>query len=402
MTVRHVCPLCEATCGLELTLDGDRVVSVRGDADDVFSKGFVCPKGVAIGDLHHDPARLRAPLVRVDGELREATWDEAFDRIREGLRTVIGESGPNAVALYLGNPNSHNVTSTFYLPALVRALATRYRFSASTVDQMPQQVALGLMYGTELSVPVPDIDRTDLFVVIGGNPLVSNGSLMTVPDMPGRVRALRARGGRMIVVDPVRTRTAAAADEHLAIRPGTDVLLLAAMVNVLFAEGLVTMGAAEPWVRQEEVFRVGELLSAFTPEAVSDPTGLSASAIVTLAREVATAESAAVYGRMGTSTSALNVAGEPTSFGTLASWLIALLNLLTGNLDRPGGVMFPFRPRGVRRRSANLAGGGAYGFRAVSARVCGGCRVRWGSSRWLPSPRRSTPLIPTPVNGCGP
>lgn len=219
MTVRHVCPLCEATCGLELTLDGDRVVSVRGDADDVFSKGFVCPKGVAIGDLHHDPARLRAPLVRVDGELREATWDEAFDRIREGLRTVIGESGPNAVALYLGNPNSHNVTSTFYLPALVRALATRYRFSASTVDQMPQQVALGLMYGTELSVPVPDIDRTDLFVVIGGNPLVSNGSLMTVPDMPGRVRALRARGGRMIVVDPVRTRTAAAADEHLAIRP---------------------------------------------------------------------------------------------------------------------------------------------------------------------------------------
>ena len=346
MTVRHVCPLCEATCGLELTLDGDRVVSVRGDADDVFSKGFVCPKGVAIGDLHHDPARLRAPLVRVDGELREATWDEAFDRIREGLRTVIGESGPNAVALYLGNPNSHNVTSTFYLPALVRALATRYRFSASTVDQMPQQVALGLMYGTELSVPVPDIDRTDLFVVIGGNPLVSNGSLMTVPDMPGRVRALRARGGRMIVVDPVRTRTAAAADEHLAIRPGTDVLLLAAMVNVLFAEGLVTMGAAEPWVRQEEVFRVGELLSAFTPEAVSDPTGLSASAIVTLAREVATAESAAVYGRMGTSTSALNVAGEPTSFGTLASWLIALLNLLTGNLDRPGGVMFPLPPAG--------------------------------------------------------
>ena len=207
MSVRHICPLCEATCGLELTLDGDQVVAVRGDADDVFSKGFVCPKGVA--------------MVRDGAGLREATWEEAFDRIREGLTAVIGESGPNAVALYLGNPNSHNVTSTFYLPALVRALATRYRFSASTVDQMPQQVALGLMYGTELSVPVPDIDRTDLFVVIGGNPLVSNGSLMTVPDMPGRVRALRARGGRMIVVDPVRTRTAAAADEHLPIRPQT-------------------------------------------------------------------------------------------------------------------------------------------------------------------------------------
>ncbi len=346
MTARHICPLCEATCGLELTLDGDQVVGVRGDADDVFSRGFVCPKGVAIGDLHHDPARLRSPMVRDGSGLREATWDEAFERIRAGLEDVIGESGPNAVALYLGNPNSHNVTSTFYLPALVRALATRYRFSASTVDQMPQQVALGLMYGTELSVPVPDIDRTDLFVVIGGNPLVSNGSLMTVPDMPGRVRALRARGGRMVVVDPVRTRTAAAADEHLAIRPGTDVLLLAAMVNVLFAEGLVELGAAAPWVDQEAVERIGELVSPFTAQAVSDPTGLAAEVIGRLAREIATADSAAVYGRMGTSTSALNVAGEPTSFGTLASWLIAVMNLFTGNLDRPGGVMFPLPPAG--------------------------------------------------------
>ncbi len=183
-------------------------------------------------------------------------------------------------------------------------------------------------------------------MVIGGNPLVSNGSLMTVPDMPGRVRALRARGGRMIVVDPVRTRTAAAADEHLAIRPGTDVLLLAAMVHVLFAEGLVYLGAAEPWVDQEAVYRIGELLAPFTPQAVSDHTGLPAARIVELTREVAAAGSAAVYGRMGTSTSALAVAGEPTSFGTLASWLIALVNLLTGNLDRPGGVMFPLPPAG--------------------------------------------------------
>ena len=346
MSVRHICPLCEATCGLELTLDGDQVVAVRGDADDVFSKGFVCPKGVALGDLHHDPARLRTPMVRDGAGLREATWEEAFGRIREGLTAVIGESGPNAVALYLGNPNSHNVTSTFYLPALVRALATRYRFSASTVDQMPQQVALGLMYGTELSVPVPDIDRTDLFVVIGGNPLVSNGSLMTVPDMPGRVRALRARGGRMIVVDPVRTRTAAAADEHLPIRPGTDVLLLAAMVNVLFADGLVDLGAAAAWVDPDEVARIGELLGPFTPEAVAGPTGLSAAEITGLAREIAAADAAAVYGRMGTSTSALTVAGEPTSFGTMASWLIAVLNVVTGNLDRPGGVMFPLPPAG--------------------------------------------------------
>ncbi len=344
--VRHICPLCEATCGLQITVEGDQVVSVRGDAEDVFSNGFVCPKGVAIGDLHHDRSRLRSPMVRVGGELRPATWDEAFDRIRSGLAEVVGESGPNAVAVYLGNPNAHNVTSTFYLPALVRALGTRYRFSASTVDQMPQQVALGLMYGTELSVPVPDIDRTDLFVVIGGNPLVSNGSMMTVPDMPGRLRALRARGGRLIVVDPIRTRTAAAADEHHRIRPGTDVLLLAAIVHVLFADGLVELGAAGPWVDADAVEQVRELVSPFTPQAVAGATGLPADTISGLAREIAAAPSAAVYGRMGTATSGLIVDGQPMSFGTLASWFIAVINVLTGNLDREGGVMFPLPPAG--------------------------------------------------------
>jgi len=342
----HICPLCEATCGLDITVDADRVVAVRGDANDVFSRGFVCPKGVAIGDLHHDPARLRTPLVREDGQLRAATWEQAFDRIRSGLAGVVRAGGPDAVAVYLGNPNAHNVTSTFYLPALVRALRTRYRFSASTVDQMPQQVALGLMYGTELSVPVPDIDRTELFVVIGGNPLVSNGSMMTVPDMPGRVRALKARGGRFVVVDPVRTRTAAAADEHLRIRPGSDVLLLAALVNVLFAEDLVDLGAAGPWVDGAAVEGVRELTAPFTPAAVTEATGVPADAIERLAREIAGARAAAVYGRLGTSTSGLSVDGEPDSFGTLASWLIAVINVLTGNLDREGGVMFPLPPAG--------------------------------------------------------
>lgn len=346
MTIRHICPLCEATCGLQLTVDGDQVIGVRGDADDVFSRGFVCPKGVAIGDLHHDPARLRTPMVRDGDALRPASWDEAFDRIRTGLRQVIGESGPNAVAAYLGNPNAHNVTSTFYLPALVRALGTRYRFSASTVDQMPQQVALALMYGTELSVPVPDIDRTDLFVVIGANPLVSNGSMMTVPDMPGRVRALKARGGRMVVVDPIRTRTADAADEHLRIRPGTDVLLLAAIAHVLLAEDLVDLGAAAQWVDDSAVERIRELLAAFSPAAVAMPTGLAAPTVERLAREIAGARPAAVYGRVGTTTSGLSVDGNPTSFATLASWLIAVINVLTGNLDREGGVMFPLPPAG--------------------------------------------------------
>lgn len=344
-TARHICPLCEATCGLQITVADTRVVGVRGDADDVFSHGFVCPKGVAIGDLHHDPARLRHPLVRDRGELRRATWDEAFDRIRQALADIVSTSGPDAVGVYLGNPNAHNVTSTFYLPALVRALRTRYRFSASTVDQMPQQVALGLMYGTELSVPVPDIDRTDLFVVIGGNPLVSNGSMMTVPDLPGRLRALRARGGRMIVIDPVRTRTAADADDHLPIRPGTDVLLLAAIAHTLLNQELVDLGAAAAWIDPAAVAELRSLLSPFPAQTVAALTGIDADTIEHLSAQIAGSRSA-VYARLGTSTAGLNVAGQPTSFATLASWLVAVINVLAGNLDREGGVMFPLPPAG--------------------------------------------------------
>lgn len=344
-TSLHICPLCEATCGLRITVDDGRVTGVRGDDRDVFSRGFVCPKGVAIGDLHHDPARLRQPLVREHDTLRPATWDEAFDRIRRDLGRIINESGPDAVGVYLGNPNAHNVTSTFYLPALVRALRTRYRFSASTVDQMPQQVALGLIYGTELSVPVPDIDRTELFVVIGGNPLVSNGSMMTVPDMPGRLRDLRNRGGRMIVIDPVRTRTAQAADTHIRIRPGTDVVLVAAIAATILREGLTDLASAGPHVDPAAVTGIADLLAPFTAELAADITGVDAATITGLARDLVTTPSA-LYGRLGTSTAGLPVDGELVPFTTLASWLIAVTNVLAGNLDVPGGVMFPLPPAG--------------------------------------------------------
>lgn len=390
----HICPLCEATCGLQITVENDQVTAVRGDADDVFSHGFICPKGVAIGDLHHDPARLRQPLVRDGDTLRPATWDEAFDRIRLGLRPLIEQHGPDAVGLYLGNPNAHNVTSTFYLPALVRALRTRYRFSASTVDQMPQQVALGLMYGTELSVPVPDIDRTDLFVVIGANPLVSNGSMMTVPDMPGRLRALRARGGKLIVIDPVRTRTAAVADEHIGIRPGTDVVLLAALVNAVLTDG-ADLGAAHPWIDPEAVQTIATAVAPFTAEYASAITGIDADTIRQLARQVAQSPAAAVYGRLGTSTAGLTLDGQPESFATLASWLIAVLNVITGNLDRPGGVMFPLPPaggptthgtpgtgRGIRVPGSQRSRGrnlpsvlGEFGVAALADEIRGGVRA---------------------------
>lgn len=349
-TARHICPLCEATCGLMLTIDDATsspvVASVRGDDADVFSAGFICPKGVAIGDLHADPARLRRPMVRDGGRLRPATWDEAYGRIRERLGSIIAEHGAHAVGVYLGNPNVHNATSAYYVPAFLRALGTRYRFSASTVDQMPQQVAVALMYGTELSVPVPDIDRTDLFIVFGANPLVSNGSMMTAADMPGRIRRLRQRGGRLIVIDPLRTRTAAAADEHIRIRPGSDVLALAALVHVLLDDALLQLNAAARWIPEGAVARLRELMEPFTPEAVAQATGIEAPVIRRLAWEFAQATHACLYGRMGTTTSGLTVDGNPTSFATMASWLIAVANVLAGRLDAPGGVMFPLPAAG--------------------------------------------------------
>lgn len=347
-THHRTCPLCEATCGVTVTVDGDRVVSVRGDADDVFSAGYICPKGVALGELHHDPDRLRHPLVRDgSGALRRATWDTAFDVIRQRLGDVLRAHGPDAVAVYLGNPNSHNVTSTFYVPALIRALGTGYRFSASTVDQMPKQVSAGLMFGTELSVPIPDIDRTDLFVVLGANPLASNGSLFTVPDFPGRLRALKRRGGRMIVIDPVRTRTAAAADEHLPIRPGSDALWLAAVAHVLLSDGRVDLGAAADHIDADDVARLREALRPFPPETVAATTGIDAATTRRIAEELRSASAAAVYGRIGTTTAGLATDGRGVAaLGTVASWLVDVVNVLIGALDRPGGVMWPLPPAG--------------------------------------------------------
>src|SRR5918999_682953 len=238
----RTCPFCEATCGLEIETDGHEVVSVRGDADDVFSRGFICPKAYGIKQLHEDPDRLTAPLVRRNGELVEATLDEAFEEIARRLSPILAEHGRNAVAVYIGNPNAHNLSALLYGPAWLRALGTQNVFSASTVDQMPKQVSVGLMFGHALSVPVPDVDRCEHLLLLGANPLVSNGSLLTAPDMRGRLRRIRERGGKVVVVDPRRSRTAAEADEHHFIRPGTDALLLAAMACTLVEEELDTPG----------------------------------------------------------------------------------------------------------------------------------------------------------------
>ncbi|MDI3418952.1 molybdopterin oxidoreductase family protein [Streptomyces luteolus] len=325
-----MCPLCEATCGLTLTIEGTRVTGARGDRDDVFSRGFICPKGAAFGALDSDPDRLTRPLVRRDGTLQEASWEEAFDAIAEGIRPLVEEHGPDAIGVVLGNPNVHTMAGALYPPVLLSSLGTRHLFTASTLDQMPKHVSSGLLYGDPLAIPVPDLDHTDHLLLLGANPLESNGSLCTAPDFPGRLKALRERGGTLTVVDPRATRTAKLADRHLAIRPGADALLLAALVHVLFEESLISLGRLEPYV--EGMGQVRDAVGEFSPEAVAGACDVPAAEIRALARELAAAPAAAVYGRIGTCT---------VEFGTLASWLVDVLNVLTGNLDRPGGALFP-------------------------------------------------------------
>ncbi len=337
-TAFRTCPFCEATCGLELTLEGDELVKVRGDADDVFSHGFLCPKGVAIKALHEDPDRLRTPMLKQpDGSFAPASWDEAFAEIDRRLPPLLAEHGRDAAALYIGNPAAHGMVGLLYGRVLAKALGTRNVYTASTIDQRPKEIASGLMFGGSLTIAIPDVDRTDHLLILGANPLASNGSLLTAPDLRGRLRAIQERGGKVVVVDPRRSRTAEVADAHHFIRPGTDAHLLFALVHTLFAEGLATPGRlAELCDGMEEV---EALARDFTPEAAAAVTGIEAEAIRGMARELAAAERAAVYGRIGTTTQ---------EFGTLASWLVDVLNVLTGNLDREGGAMFPRAAAGAR------------------------------------------------------
>jgi anaerobic selenocysteine-containing dehydrogenase len=325
----RTCPLCEATCGLEVTHEGEKVIRTRGDRADVFSHGFICPKGSTLGRLDEDPDRLRTPLLRRNGRHEPATWDEAFAVIESRLVPLLAEHGPDAVGVYLGNPNVHSMSGTLYPRVLLKMLRTKSIFSAATVDQMPKHISSGLTFGHPDLIPVPDLDRTSYLLMLGANPYESNGSLATAPDWPGRLRAIRERGGKVVVVDPRRTRSADAADEHVFIVPGTDAAFLFALAHVLFEEDLVDLGDLDGHVAGLD--EVGAVVERFHPEQVAETCGVEPERIRRLARELAGADTAAVYGRIGTHTA---------EFGTMASWMVDVLNILTGNLDRAGGAMF--------------------------------------------------------------
>jgi anaerobic selenocysteine-containing dehydrogenase len=329
LTHFRTCNLCEAMCGIAIAVEGGRILSIRGDEDDPFSRGHICPKAVALQDLHEDPDRLRRPLRRRGTDWEEISWDAALDEAAERLAAIQEAHGRESVAVYQGNPTVHNHGSAIFGQALLRSLGTRSRYSATSVDQLPQMLAALSMFGHQLLLPVPDVDRTRYFLVLGANPLASNGSLMTAPGIERRLKDLKARGGRLVVVDPRRTETAAIADLHVPIRPGTDALLVLALLHVLFAEGLVRPGALAEFT--DGIDEVRALVAPFTPESVEGATGVSAGVARRIARDFAACEAAVAYGRVGVSMQ---------EFGGLASWLLNVLNVVTGNLDRPGGAMF--------------------------------------------------------------
>lgn len=327
----RACNLCEAICGLEITVENDKITQIVGDKNDPLSKGYLCPKAYALKDIYEDPNRLKQPIRKcADGSWETIGWDEAYDYVADNLKRVQAEHGQNAVGIYLGNPSVHNWGTTMNSPAFIKSLKTKNIFSATSLDQLPSHFAAWAMFGHPLLIPIPDISRTDFMLIMGGNPLASNGSLMTAPDMGKHLKNIQKRGGKVVVIDPRRTETAEKGTEHHFIRPASDVFLLLGMLNVI----LNPLNSPKGDILQdftEGVEKLKEAVAEFTPERIAGQTGMSAEAIRRLAHEFATAQSAVAYGRMGLSVQ---------KFGGLCQWLINCLNIVTGNFDKMGGAMF--------------------------------------------------------------
>lgn len=331
----RTCNLCEAMCGIVIQHDGEKVLSIKGDKNDPFSKGYICPKATALQDLHEDSDRLRHPVERTANGWKEISWPEALDKVAAGIQSVQKKHGQNAFGIYLGNPNVHNLGGMLTIKHLLSSIKTRSRFSATSIDQLPHHIVSMHLFGHMLRIPVPDVNRTQYMLIIGGNPLASNGSIMTAPNMRQKLKDIKARDGKVVVIDPRRTETADIASEHHFIRPATDVLLLLAMLNEIYLQGYADKARAKnnrAAALAPEIERIADFAKNYSAESVADITGISASEIKRLVKEFCEAESSVCYGRMGVSVQ---------EFGLLSQYLIMVINIVTGRLDEVGGLMFP-------------------------------------------------------------
>ncbi|MCH8326669.1 MAG: molybdopterin-dependent oxidoreductase, partial [Bacteroidetes bacterium] len=325
----RTCNLCEAMCGIAIDLKDNKIIKIRGDKDDPFSKGFICPKAVALQDIYNDPDRLKHPVRRVNGNWEKISWQEAYDEVTSKLKDIQSKYGRNSVGIYQGNPTVHNSGTMLFAPLFFRTLRTKNRFSATSVDQLPHQLVSYFMFGNQLMLPIPDIDRTYYFLILGANPIASNGSMMTAPGFVNRLKALQNRGGKFVVIDPRKTESAEKADEHHFIIPGSDVYFLLAILHTVFNDNLTTPGRLLNFTKGFEDIK--DIVSDFSPESVEQKTGIPAKIIKQITYDFCKAKSAVCYGRVGVSTQ---------EFGSLCQWLINVLNIVTGNMDKPGGAMF--------------------------------------------------------------
>ena len=327
----RTCTLCEAMCGVEIKHDGEKVLSIKGDKNDPFSQGYICPKATALQDLHEDPDRLRQPVERTADGWKSISWPEALDKVAAGIQSIQQKYGQNALGVYLGNPNVHNMGGMLTIKQLLTSLKTRSRFSATSIDQLPHHIISMHLFGHMLRIPVPDVNHTQYMLIIGGNPLASNGSIMTAPNMRQKLKDIKARDGKVVVVDPRRTETADIASEHHFIRPATDVLLLLAMLNEIYTQGYAKLDTRVAALAPE-IDRLALFAEQYTPESVADITGITAAEIKRIVKEFCEAESSVCYGRMGISVQ---------EFGLLSQYLSMVINIVTGRLDEVGGLMFP-------------------------------------------------------------
>ena len=336
----RTCHLCETMCGIEVEHDGKNIIAIRGDQNDVLSKGNICPKATGLQDIHTDPDRLRKPLIRQridpakksdkDG-WREVEWDEAINFAAEGVAATQRRHGTGAAGSYCGRSTAHNIGALLGVNLLRKGLETRHIYTGSTCDQVPHNFAWHHMLGHQFFATVPDIDRTDYFLMLGTNPKISNGAMMsTGANAYKKLNAIRERGGKAVLIDPRRNETAPYCDEHHFIKPNTDALLLIGLIKSIIDNGLTDLGRLEPYiVGYEQVVR---MIDDFELNQIARATGISVETIERLAREFADADKAVCYGRTGVSM---------VEFGGLCLWLIMVLNIITGNLDKPGGMMFP-------------------------------------------------------------